>query len=155
MGFISLKKVDGMYDKASRISSELLLLFKEHKIHKILIEENLQAFRPGFSSAKTLMTLARFNGVISYICYDKFNIKPDYINVNVARKSVGLKLDRKSEKTTKEQVLEWVSSKVPEHSWSTRVIKSGPRKGVTVINEGCFDSADAYVIASAYVQMNM
>ena len=154
IGFISLKKIDEMYDKASRVADDLSDVFKKHAIQKILIEENLQAFRPGLSSAKTLMTLARFNGIISYICYDRFNMKPDHINVNVARKSVGLKLDRKSDKTTKEQVLEWVSSKIPDHVWETRVLKSGPRKGQTVVSDGCFDSADAYVIASAYSHMN-
>ena len=43
-----------------------------HDIQKIFIEENLQAFRPGFSSAKTLLTLARFNGIVSYLSQLEF-----------------------------------------------------------------------------------
>ena len=62
----------------------------------MFIEENLQAFRPGLSSAKTLLTLARFNGIVGYLAQQEFFCEPIYINVNVARKSVGLKIIRKS-----------------------------------------------------------
>ena len=52
----------------------------------------MQAFRPGLSSAKTLFKLARFNGIVCYIITRDFGIDPDLINVNVARKSVGIKI---------------------------------------------------------------
>ena len=67
MGYIDLAREKDILLKAEIVKSNLAILDEEYCIEKIFIEENLQAFRPGFSSAKTLMTLARFNGIVSYI----------------------------------------------------------------------------------------
>ena len=146
MGYIELSKKRSFFEKADVVKHELVRLSCIYNIDKIFVEENLQAFRPGFSSAKTLMTLARFNGIISYICQRDLQIIPDFINVNIARKSVGLKIDRKSNLTTKEQIFKWVSSRV-DFIWPQKILKSGPRKGIQVLESGCYDIADAYVIA--------
>jgi|TARA_R110001583_G_scaffold32772_1_gene111311 hypothetical protein len=148
IGYIDLGKEKNFLAKAEIVKRELVSISQENDIKEIFIEENLQAFRPGFSSAKTLMTLARFNGIISYICVRDLKFEPQFINVNIARKNLGLKIDRKSKLTTKEQIFEWVKNRV-EIDWPVKVLKSGPRKGVTVQSPGCYDMADAYVIASA------
>ena len=108
VGYIELSKHKGMYEKASCVKSDLIKLIKKYPFKKVVVEENLQAFRPGLSSAKTLMTLAQFNGVVRWICHSDLNCDVESINVNSARKSVGLKIDRKSKKKTKDQVLNWV-----------------------------------------------
>ena len=148
MGYIDLSKEKKFLTKADIVKQALISIRREHVIKDIFIEENLQAFRPGFSSAKTLMTLARFNGIVSYICNRDLNIEPQFINVNIARKSLGLKLDRNSKLTTKEQIFEWVNKRV-ETDWPIKVLKSGPRKGMSILAPSCYDMADAYVIASA------
>ena len=51
-------------------------------------------------------------------------------------------------KPTKEQVLEWVQSR-STFSWPKKKLKSGPRKGQEINDPGCFDMADAFVIAQA------
>jgi len=135
-------------EKASGVKIFLCELFENHKIEKVYIEENLQAFRRGLSSAKTLMSLARFNGVVSFMIKDIFDITPEFFNVNAARKSLGIKIDRKSDLSTKEQVLSWVNNEI-SHDWPTRVMKSGPRKGLVVLEDFVYDMADAYVIARA------
>ena len=43
--------------------------------------------------------------MIRWICYSDLNSEVESINVNTARKTVGLKIDRKSKKKTKEQSL--------------------------------------------------
>lgn len=150
MGYIPLDSKKTSYQKAQVIRDELSRLHIDYDIDKVYIEENLSAFRPGFSSAKTLLTLARFNGIVSYLAQQEFFCVPEYINVNVARKTVGLKIisKKKGGKPTKEQVLDWVSSNVI-YEWPKKVLKSGPRKGVSILEPGCFDMADAYVIAQA------
>ncbi len=148
MGYIDLAREKDILLKAEIVKSNLAILDEEYCIEKIFIEENLQAFRPGFSSAKTLMTLARFNGIVSYICKRDLGLDPFFINVNVARKSLGLKIDRKSTLSTKEQIFEWVSERV-DFQWPTKTLKSGPRKGQEILSPGCYDMADAYVIACA------
>jgi hypothetical protein len=145
-------KGDDWMEKASSAKNFLFEVFKLHKIEKVFVEENLQAFRPGLSSAKTLMSLARFNGIISFMIQDIFDIKPKFINVNSARKSLGIKIERKSKLSTKEQVFSWVDSHT-SFDWPTKVMKSGKRKGKVVLQPFVYDMADAYVIAkSSFVQ---
>ncbi len=153
-GYIDLSKHKGMYEKAGKVKTELLYLTVLYPFTKVVVEENLQAFRPGLSSAKTLMTLAQFNGVIRWICYADLNAEVESINVNSARKTVGLKLDRKSKKKTKEQVWDWVKNKNDsddiEIKWPYKTLKSGPNKGQVRLCNEAYDVADAYVIGTSY-----
>jgi hypothetical protein len=153
-GFIDLSKHKGMYEKAGRVKTELLNLTILYPFTKVVVEENLQAFRPGLSSAKTLMTLAQFNGVVRWICHADLNSEVESINVNTARKTVGLKIDRKSKKKTKEQVWDWVClancNEETKIQWPMKTLKSGPNKGEVRLCNEAYDVADAYVIAKAY-----
>ena len=139
---------DDWIDKSKSAQKYLHELALSYEIDTFYIEENLQAFRPGLSSAKTLMGLARFNGIFSFLITDIYGIKPEFINVNSARKLLGIKIDRKSKKSTKEQVFDWVDSQT-EEVWPTRVLKSGKRKGLEVLEDYVYDMADAFVIARA------
>ena len=151
-GHIPLKNLKCMFAKAQRAHEALAEVADSHAVEAIAIEENLQAFRPGFSSAKTLITLARFNGIVSWLSYKCTNLQPDFINVNHARKSVGLKIDRKSTLTTKEQVFEWAKvNGMADFPWPTRMLKSGPRRNHVIFDDCCYDISDAFVIAKAYV----
>lgn len=149
---IDLRKIKCYFNKANNVRSIFSSIEKEFDIctfdTEIFIEESLQSFRPGLSSAKTLMQLARFNGVVSQISYEVFRAVPVYINVNTARKSLGLKIDKKRETNTKDQVLEWVKKDI-DFDWPVKVLKSGPNKGSVKLNETCYDMADAYIICKA------
>ena len=153
VGYIELSRYKGMYEKAGHVKSELLKIHKKHSFDEVVVEENLQAFRPGLSSASTLMTLAQFNGVVRWICYSDLNCQVSSLNVNSARKSVGLKIDRKSKKKTKEQVLEWVAIKESSIVWPEKILKSGPNKGKKRKLDSCYDMADAYVIGKAHFNL--
>ena len=152
-GHIDLKKIGNTFLKSEAVRNDLSETSKKHKITSVVIEENLQAFRPGFSSAKTICTLARFNGMVSLEAWNITNIYPEYVNVNHARKTVGLKIRKKDPVSTKDQVLEWVKSQ-PEWSgfeWPTKTLKSGKRKGLVIPHECCYDIADAFVIGKSCV----
>ena len=152
IGYINLSKHKGLYEKAAYVKDRIFRMSNDYNIDQIAVEENLQAFRPGLSSAKTLMTLAQFNGVVRWICYEIFDIEPTAINVNSARKSIGLKIDRKNkEKNTKQQVLEWVTSDNPSIEWPTKILKSGPNKGQQRTCNEAYDMADAYVIGKSFI----
>ena len=150
IGYFNLKNKSDMYEKADVVREQLEKLKSNHTITQVFIEENLQAFRPGFSSAKTIVTLARFNGIVSYLSGQIFQLPPQYLNVNLARKKVGLKIisKRNGGATTKEQVFEWVSSKI-NPVWPTKKLKSGPRKGTVVLEDFRYDMSDAYVVSLA------
>jgi len=148
-GAVELSKKKDIFEKASAVREVLAQISARNEISSVAIEENLQAFRPGFSSAKTIVTLARFNGIVTLMAFEETGVRPDFINVNSARKSAGLKIIKKSEVSTKDQVLNFVKQKVPNFDWPTRTLKSGTRKGLVIPADCCYDIADAYIVAVA------
>ena len=139
------------YRKSVIIRDVFKNLLEDHQIDFVIIEENLQAFRRGLSSARTLSTLARFNGIVSFLAEDIFQVPLHMINVNSARKAVGLGIDRKNEVPIKDQILTWVSEQPDfhEYMWPMKTLKSGPRRGQTICDKQCFDIADAAVVCLA------
>jgi len=129
----------GLYNKASYIKDCLLDLQIYFHIKHIFIEQSLQAFRPGFSSAKTLLTLAKFNGIVSYICQSDMGIEPEYVGASSARKLCGIKIPR-GEKA-KEVVLKNILDNTP--NFSIQYTKHGNPK------PGSYDRADSLVVAKA------
>ena len=137
-----------LYQKAAILSEHLNSIVKQYSPSKIVVEENLQSFRPGLSSAKTILSLAKFNGIACYVSYKITNITPISINVTKARSLCGLKISRKSGLDTKTQVLNFIKNH-PTFSgfnWPTKTLKNGPRRGMTIEDPSCFDIADAAII---------
>jgi len=128
-----------LFNKANLVKGRLLDLSIQFHIKYIFIEQSLQAFRPGFSSAKTLLTLAKFNGIISYICQNDMGIEPEYIGASTARKSNGIKIPR-GEKA-KKVVLQYVLDNEP--NFVVEYTKQGNPK------PGSYDRTDSLIIARA------
>lgn len=147
---INLKKEKCLFDKSRATLDYFKNISKNSKFSEdvvIYIEEPFQSFSKGFSSAKTISQLNKFNGIVSYIVYDIFNVKPVYINVNTARKNLQIKID-KSLKNTKEQVFNWVKER-EKFKWPEKLISRGVNKGLVKYDESCYDMSDAYVISKA------
>ena len=128
-----------LWSKADLVKGRLLDLKAMFVIKHIFVEQSLQAFRPGFSSAKTLLTLASFNGIVSYICQDQLGIKPEYIGASTARKLNGIKIPR-GEKA-KQVVLQYVLDNEPDF-----VIEYTKQENP---KPGSYDRADSLIIAKA------
>ena len=149
--FEDFKKCKTFWEKVDRIE-ETISEMPLDKIQGFFVEESLQKFRPGMSSAKTLTTLSKFNGIVCQIIRRKIGVDPQYLNVNTARKAVGLKITRGQD--TKAQVFEFAKNELPEVEWPKKTIASGKRKGLIIDSPYCFDLADAYVVARAgFVKM--
>ena len=146
---IPLGKEKGLYTKACVVRNSLQKIANDHSVDAIIVEAPLQAFRSRMSSAHTIAKLNRFNGVVSFIARSEFNCPLCLGNVISVRKAVGITLSKKSKKNTKEQILEWVSSR-PEMKnfvWPKKKLKSGPNAGKERLEAHCFDIADAFVVA--------
>ena len=128
-----------LFKKAKHIETMLDELYYMHHFEHIYIEESLQAFRPGFSSAKTLMTLAKFNGIVSYICSARLGVEPRYIPAISARKTCGIRIPRGTK--AKEVVLQHVLDN--EKDFVIEYTKHGNPKPDT------YDRADSLIIARA------
>jgi hypothetical protein len=133
------KKFTSFFLKADAIERRLGQIKNTYNIDKIFIEESLQAFRPGLSSASVILTLGRFNGIVSWISYKIFGLEPHYIGASTARKALGIKVQRG------ENAKEIVLKRVMELEKGFQVEYTP--KGNPVA--GSYDRADSYVIAKA------
>jgi hypothetical protein len=134
-----LRKDKGFFQKVEKTKTLLKALEGDQEIEKIFIEQSLQSFRTGFSSAQTLSTLARFNGTLSWLCYELFDIEPEFIGASTARRLYGIKVPRG--RKAKEVVLEKILDTEP--SFVVEYTKHGNPK------PGTYDRADSLVIAKA------
>lgn len=138
-----------VWDKASHVKEVLAGAFDltNYRANRVFVEEAAMRFSPGFSSAKTLFSLARFNGIVSYLSHELFDVKPKMINVRSARKKLGIKIDYKDKsKDTKTKVFEAVRKLNPTFTWDQHIAKTGKSKGLLVYGKHNFDMADAWVI---------
>ena len=144
------------WQKMDYVEKEIIAILKPFvgMISAIYAEQDLQMFRPGLSSAATLTTLSKANGIVSYIVRRVTGINVEPLNVNAARKLVGLTIQRKTRQNpappaTKAQVIAWVRKKERTIPWQYKTMKSGPRKDQQVEKKCNEDIADSYVIAIA------
>lgn len=132
-------KYPTLYEKADFIFQKLETLSGRYAITDVFIEQSLQSFRSGFSSARTLSTLSRFNGIVSWICFKLFKLEPSLLAASSARKLVGIK--KAKGQNSKQASFEFVVDNEPDFVVS--YTKMGNLKpGVT-------DRSDSWVIARA------
>jgi len=128
-----------LYHKADFVKNKLKELDKRFNIGYVYIEQSLQSFRSGFSSAKTLSTLSRFNGIVSWTCWDLFNTEPQMLAAASARKTAGISIKRGE--NAKEKVLNFLLDNEPE--FDIIYTKHGNPKPES------YDRADSIIIARA------
>lgn len=152
---IDLRKHKNIFDKTIAIKEKLLDLYEMYQcnnddgaagfgtspfpIKNIYIEQSLHMFMRGKSSAKTLSTLTRFNGIVSWLVFELFEIQPQFIGATSARKHAGIKVPKGQK--AKEVVLEHLLK--TESAFKIEYTKHGNPKPES------YDRADAIVIAKA------
>lgn len=146
---IHTNKKEGLYEKATLVRDTLMNECAGYEVHAAVIEESLVSFGRRRSSAATIAILNRFNGIVSFIVRDSLKIPIVFVNSLVARKRVGIQIDKKSNVDTKEQIFSWARSHpvLVQYEWPTKIISSGKRKGLTVYEPWCYDISDAFVTA--------
>ena len=135
------RKYKNFFDKVVHVKDGLEIIRKEYgtRITAVYIEQSLQSFRSGFSSAKTLSTLSRFNGIISWLVFDQYKIQPEYLAATSARKLCGIKVSRGQK--AKQVVLNFLLDNEP--SFVIEYTRNGNPKPES------YDKADSIVIARA------
>ena len=136
---IDLRKKKCVFEKAEYVKDYLTQIKTSAKITHIYIEQPFTFFNSGGSSAKTMAVLQKFNGIVSWLCWDLFQIKPIYIGATQARKTYGIKVPRGQK--AKPVVLEHVSK--AEETFKVEYTRHGNPKAYL------YDRADAIVIAKA------
>jgi hypothetical protein len=147
---IEFKGCATLMDKADRFATELkTLLTTLPANYRLAVEEPLLGFQKGMSSATTITTLMRFNGIVSYIARGLCAADPEYVSSAHARKVCGIKMQRTkvAGMSGKEQVFKHMSEHDLKHVvWPTK--KNGK------VVDWSRDATDAFVIARAACVMN-
>lgn len=139
---ILFKGCKTLWDKADEVERKLRE-FKDVGIGTFALEEPLLGFSKGLSSAGTITTLMRFNGIVSYIGRNVFGVEPTYLSAASARKSCGVKLVKRSVGgPQKEQVFTHMSQ-------NDLAYVDWPKKKSGQPVDWSRDATDAYVIARA------
>ena len=136
---IDLRKEKNFFKKVQIIRRQLETLETEHPIEQVYIEQSLQSFRSGFSSAQTLSLLSKINGIVSWLCYNMFYGEPKYLAATSARKLCGIKVPKGQK--AKAVSLQFVVDNV--HGFEVEYTRHGNPKA------GYADRSDSYVIARA------
>lgn len=135
-----LKNFEDLIEKICFVKTKLIEIQKKHTITHAFIEQSLNSFSSGLSSANTILMLAKFNGTLSYLIYEIFGIKPSYIPATSARKLCGIKIIKSGVKA-KQQVMEHA---LINFKWFKPEYKKTKN-----IKDHCYDIVDSYVIARA------
>jgi len=143
---IQFRPSQTFWQKADDISAGLTSLKESHpeSTWRLVLEEPLLGFQKGMSSATTITTLMRFNGIVSYIGRGVFGVDPEYLGSAHARKLCGIKMQRTSVAgmNGKEQVFKYMSENdLSGIDW--------PKKKNGSPVDWSRDATDAYVIARA------
>ena len=151
---VDLRKQKNVFDKAIMIKEKILDIYEMYQINNedekmwgdskypiehIYIEQPFTFFNSGGSSAKTMAKLQKFNGIVSWILYELFEIRPEYIGATAARKHAGIKVPRGQK--AKQVVLEHLLANEP--AFKIEYTRHGNPKPES------YDRADAIVIAKA------
>ena len=154
--YIDLRKEKDVFAKTLAIKEKIMNIFEmyqcynegklrmidpiaEYPIRHIYIEQPFTFFNSGGSSAKTMAVLQRFNGIVSWLLYELFEIEPEYVGATAARKEAGIKIPRgtKAKKVVMEYLLE------NESAFKVEYTRHGNPKAQY------FDMADAIIVARA------
>jgi len=137
--YIDLRKEKSFFDKISLAKDKILSVIRTNRVHDVWVEQSLQAFRPGFSSAKTLLTLSKFSGIMEWVIYEGTEIVPQYVGASAARKICGISVPR-GEKA-KSVVMRFLLDKEP--AFVVEYTKYGN------VKKHFYDIADAIIVAKA------
>lgn len=159
IGHIDFKGSPNFWEK---VDHAMLILDDVHERHRptaFYVEESLQGFRPGLSSASTLLTLAKFNGLLSFFMRQKIGRDPVYISSAEARRACGLKMLQKKKHPHgwghKEQTFDMISGGLLKaHVWPDRRNADPTKPLVERVPTWAMDECDSYVIARAGWALN-
>ena len=132
-------KFKDFFEKAKYVKEKLLYTKAQYPIDALYVEQPFMFFNSGGSSARTMASLQRFNGIISWLCYDTFDMAPEFITASEARKTCGIKIKR-GEKARK-VVMNWLLDN--EKDFKVEYTHKGNPK------PKYYDIADSIIVAKA------
>tara|TARA_B100001094_G_scaffold307474_2_gene339202 strand:+ start:1194 stop:1841 length:648 start_codon:yes stop_codon:yes gene_type:complete len=137
------KEYSDIYIKVEAIAAELYQLSQKYDIKHIYVEDYVRGVQHSFkNNMNVLLALARFNGLICWMCYEIFGIKPELANVAKSRTTYGLSFPRGTRSAARKRMVveKVIETEGDKFEWSFN------RNGVNYAT-GVEDRADAVVVA--------
>ena len=142
--FFKTKAKTPLEERATALRDNVLQpIMAIHNITEIRIEEPFSMFSGGKTTAKTMSSLQRFNGMISFAAHLTLGKPPTLVGATTARSRVGIKVPRGTK--AKEIVLMWVVSKF-DNFIMEYTAHGNPKPGLD-------DEADAIVVALSHFDL--
>jgi Holliday junction resolvasome RuvABC endonuclease subunit len=134
---ISLEERAEIFERRMRQINE------QHVVYDVFVEQPAMMFKGGKTTAFTMATLQRFNGMCCYVVNIVFDMEAELINPNSARSTLGIKVPRGiPSKDKKTYIIERISEKFGEDFTYNMTRHGNPQPGTD-------DRADALVVALA------
>lgn len=146
---IDLTKEKEFWSKVDELERRLSCIRADHgTMDAVIVEEPLMRFAAGMSSASTISTLMRFNGITCHLVRKTFGVDPTMLSAATARKACGVRLlSRSKAGSQKDQVFNHMcAADLKDVVW--------PRKRGGNVVDWAKDATDAYVIATGHIELN-
>lgn len=143
-GFYKTKAKTPLEERAIALKDNVLVpITTIHKIAEIRIEEPFTMFSGGKTTAKTMSSLQRFNGMVSLLAHQLLGKPPTLVGATTARSRVGIKVPRGTK--AKQVVMMWCASEYDNFIMEyTR--HGNPKPGLD-------DEADAIIVALSHFDL--
>ena len=93
--FFKMKPKTPLEERATALEEQVLEpLFAKYIINEVRIEEPFSMFSGGKTTAKTMSSLQRFNGMVSLLAYQHLGKPPTMVGATTARSRCGIKVPR-------------------------------------------------------------
>ena len=144
--FYKTDKKKGLEERALDLKENVLdPIMALHDITEIRIEEPFMMFSGGKTTARTMSSLQRFNGMVSLIAHQLLGKPPTLVGATTARSRCGIKVPRGTK--AKQVVLMWCASQYDNFIMDyTR--HGNPKPGLD-------DEADAIVVALSHFDLRV
>ena len=130
-------------ERALQFENRMQNIEKHYVVYDVYVEQPAMMFKGGKTTAHTMATLQRFNGMCCYAVRKAFGLRPTLINPRSARSKLGIKPPRGvPSKEVKRYIIEHVENKFDGQFKYNMTHKGNPQPGTD-------DRADALVVALA------
>jgi Holliday junction resolvasome RuvABC endonuclease subunit len=140
---LKFKSNQSLEERAAQFNRRMREIDTHHVVYDVFVEQPAIMFRGGKTTAFTMATLQRFNGMCCYVLSQIFEAEATLIHPNSARSILGIKTPRKvPSKEKKKAIIESISERFGDQFQYNLTRQGNPQPGTD-------DRADALVIALA------
>ena len=140
---LKFKPKTSLEERAEIFERRMRQINKQHVVYDVFVEQPAMMFKGGKTTAFTMATLQRFNGMCCYIVNIVFEMEAELINPNSARSTLGIKTPRCIPPRAKKNfIIERMSERFGDNFTYNMTRQGNPQPGTD-------DRADALVVALA------